>query len=235
MIQLEDNVVPAGKWLFDKEVTDSFENMLERSIPQYSVMRKAVFDLACEFRQPQTTFLDLGSSRGGAISSLIDKFGDSNSYHLTEISEPMLAVLQEIFGNNKLVTIQKCDLREEFPNIQPMVILSILVLMFIPLECRPYLVKKIYDSLLPGGVFICIEKVIGATPDIDRILTKLYYEKKRESGYSNESIERKRLSLQGVLVPVTGKWEEDLFYMAGFQKIECFWRWMNFSGWIAIK
>mgnify|MGYP002682876247 CR=1 FL=1 len=48
-------------------------------------------------------------------------------------------------------------------------------------------------------------------------------------------IERKRLSLEGVQVPVTARWNEDMLRSAGFDKIECFWRWMNFAGWVAIK
>lgn len=230
-----DNVVPSDKWVFDKDVTDVFEDMLERSIPQYNIMRKAVYDLACEFMQPSTTILDIGSSRGDAILPIIDKYGDSNSYHLIEVSEPMLAVLRDRFIGNKSVTIQKCDISEEFPNKQFGLTLSILTLMFIPLENRQLLVQKIYDSLIDGGVFICVDKILGSTPKIDETLTKLYYQKKRESGYSGESIERKRISLKGVLVPITSIWETDLFHMAGFKQIDCFWRWMNFAGYIAIK
>ena len=55
------------------------------------------------------------------------------------------------------------------------------------------------------------------------------------SGYNQESIERKRLSLEGVLVPVTAGWNEDILHSAGFLHIDCFWRWMNFAGWMAIK
>ena len=42
-------------------------------------------------------------------------------------------------------------------------------------------------------------------------------------------------SLEGVLVPVTASWNEELLAKAGFKQIDCFWRWMNFAGWIAIK
>jgi len=34
-----DEVMPEGKWEFDESVTAVFENMLERSIPQYELMR----------------------------------------------------------------------------------------------------------------------------------------------------------------------------------------------------
>lgn len=45
----------------------------------------------------------------------------------------------------------------------------------------------------------------------------------------------KRKSLEGVLVPITAKWNEELLESAGFSQIDCFWRCLNFAGWIAIK
>ncbi len=59
-----DQVVPGTKWEFDSEVAAVFDNMLERSIPHYNVMRKSVFDLACRYVQPRTDIVDLGCSRG---------------------------------------------------------------------------------------------------------------------------------------------------------------------------
>ena len=35
-----DDIEPKEKWEFDEEVADCFENMLERSIPDYENMRK---------------------------------------------------------------------------------------------------------------------------------------------------------------------------------------------------
>ena len=58
---------------------------------------------------------------------------------------------------------------------------------------------------------------------------------KANNGYSQDEIDRKRYSLEGVLVPLTAKWKEQLINSAGFRYTDCFWRWMNFAGWIAIK
>ena len=55
------------------------------------------------------------------------------------------------------------------------------------------------------------------------------------AGLYTEEIERKRLALEGVLVPMTAHWNEDLLRQAGFQQVECFWRYLNFAGWLAIK
>jgi tRNA (cmo5U34)-methyltransferase len=45
----------------------------------------------------------------------------------------------------------------------------------------------------------------------------------------------KRESLEGKLVPVTAAWNEDLIASAGWKRVERFWQWMNFAGWLAFK
>lgn len=44
-----DQILPRGKWVFDEAVTNCFDNMIKRSIPDYQNMRNLVFDLGKEF------------------------------------------------------------------------------------------------------------------------------------------------------------------------------------------
>jgi tRNA (cmo5U34)-methyltransferase len=77
--------------------------------------------------------------------------------------------------------------------------------------------------------------VLGATADLDALFVRTYHGLKQANGYSAEQVERKRLSLEGVLVPVTARWNEELLLMAGFAQVDCFWRYLNFAGWLALK
>lgn len=228
----------SDKWQFDATVTQVFEDMLQRSIPQYDVMRTSVVDIAAKFTQENATVLDLGCSQGELIDRMIKKIGGFCKYHGVEISDPMLASARTRFARmpESLVKIEKLDLRTEFPATKNnCVVVSSLTLQFIPIEYRQKIVRQIYRSLLPGGGFILIEKVLGNSAGSDEIMTDLYYQLKGKNGYSTLEIERKKLSLEGVLVPVTAKWNEDLLKAAGFVDIDCFWRWMNFAGWLCIK
>lgn len=233
-----DQTQPNGKWEFDREVTQAFDNMLTRSIPQYEVMRQACFDLACYYRQPNTDIVDLGCSRGEAISKLIDKYGATNRFVGVEISKPMVEAARQRYQgliDCKVADIKELDLRKDYPNCRASVTLCVLTLQFTPIEYRQRILKNIYDHLLPNGALILVEKVLGADADLDEIMVKLYYQLKAKNGYSQEQIERKRLSLEGVLVPVTARWNEELLKMAGFRHVDSFWRWMNFAGWVAVK
>jgi len=155
-----------------------------------------------------------------------------------EISEPMLQAVRERFSGmikTGIVDIRKMDLREEFPYVSASLIMSVFTLQFTPIEYRQRILADVYNGLVGGGAFILVEKVLGADAEINKIMIDTYLRMKADHGYTQEQIERKRLALEGVLVPVTAAWNEELLKMAGFRHVDCFWRWMNFSGWIAIK
>ena len=234
-MQRTDRVLPEGKWEFDAEVTDVFEDMLRRSIPQYDVMRESVFEIGDQFAKRGTVILDLGCSRGDALAPFVSKYKNFCQYIGCEVSPPMIDLARERFKNDPTVRIANLDLRTDFPPCVPSLVLSVLTMMFVPLEYRQEVVRKIHDALLPGGAFVIVEKILGGTSAINNAFVDRYYDLKRVHGYSELEIERKRLSLEGVLVPVTASWNEELLRTAGFRYLDCFWRWMNFAGWVAVK
>lgn len=237
---LETGSAPGeGRWEFDAEVAVRFDDMLARSIPQYPVMRKLVTDMASRFvprgRALSSHVVDLGASRGEAVAPLIDRFGAHATYHLVEPSEPMRAALQERFAELENVRIYSHDLRSGYPQVGPAdVTLCVLTLMFTPIQHRQRILRRIWEHTKFGGALIIVEKVLGATADLDEAFVDLYYALKGENGYSAEAIERKRLALEGVQVPVTAAWNEDLLRTAGFTEVDCFWRWSNFAAWVAV-
>lgn len=230
-----DTTMPEGSWAFDASVAGVFDNMLARSIPQHDVMRAAVADIACRALPEGGTVLDLGCSRGGAIAAIVERRPDGR-YTRLEISEPMLDAARERFSGLQNVTVAPHDLRAGIPDGEPVdVILAVLTLQFTPIEYRHKILRSIHGRLKPGGTLILVEKVIGATAGLDSLMIDLYYDMKRANGYSDEAIERKRLSLEGVLVPLTARWNVDAVHEAGFSEVDCFWRWMNFGGWVALR
>lgn len=34
---------------------------------------------------------------------------------------------------------------------------------------------------------------------------------------------------------IKNKWNEEMLQMVGFREVDCFWRWGNFAGWLAVK
>ena len=213
---MHDEVMPTDKWEFDEEVTSCFDNMLERSIPGYQEMRDLVTKIGSRYAKYNTAIVDIGCSNGNAIAPFVRKYGGDFKYLLLDASKPMVEECKKRFG---YLDIREYDITNGLPDVEASVVLSILTLQFTPIEYR----------------FVIVEKVLGNTEEIDSILVDEYYQLKAENAYTKEQIAAKRKSLEGVLVPITAKWNEQMLHDAGFTKLDCFWRYLNFAGWVAIK
>lgn len=231
---------PAGeKWEFDESVASCFEDMLDRSIPEYREVRSLATHFAAKAARsrPGSAIIDLGCSDGLQIAALYEALGDSFEYVGCEISEAMRERAVDRLRGISELSLPKLDLRYDFPrpDSKASVVSSFLTLQFIPIEHRWALLQKSYDVLEPGGVFILVEKILGGSPVIDAAFRERYRLRKIEQGYSEEEVNRKALSLEGVLVPVSAEMNESMLSKAGFSDVECFWRWCNFAAWIAVR
>ena len=229
-----DEVMPNGRWQFDEAVTEAFDDMLRRCIPQYQIMRQAVFDIGQQFTRDGTAVVDLGCSRGGALAPFVYACKGVNFVGV-EISEPMAQAARSRFTHYPNVEIVLGDLRTFYPSVSASLTLAVLTLQFVPIEYRQAIVRRAYEHTWAGGAFILVEKVLGGSALLDTIMVDIYLDMKRENGYTDEQIDRKRLALEGALVPVTAAWNEDLLRTAGFSFVDCFWRWQNFAAWVAVK
>ena len=230
--------MPGDHWEFDESVAAVFDDMLARSIPQIDVMRSMVSEAVSCFVQPGTYVVDLGCSLGGAMAPLLDRFGSENRFIGVEASVPMAEACRKRFKpviERGIVEIRNEDLRHYYPDVQASATLSILTLMFVPIEHRFRVVSDAFEHTAPGGALILVEKVLPANARMNTLFDDLYREHKRRMGYSDDAIARKSLALEGVLVPLTAFWNEQMLGDAGFQHVECFWRSLNFAGWIAVK
>lgn len=223
-----------GKWEFGESVTRVFGDMLSRSIPNYETMRQLVYCLGKNFIKQGCVTVDMGCSNGLSIEQFVVNF-PKHTYQLCDVSEPMLEACRERFKWNKEVFVENRDLRHGIGVTNVDLALSILTLQFTPIEYRQNILQDVYDNLVEGGAFILVEKVLGNSAKIDDLFVKEYYNLKKENGYTQEQIANKRKSLEGVLVPLTSSFNEHLLHQVGFKYVDCFFRCLNFAGWIAIK
>lgn len=229
------------RWEFDAEVTRVFDDMLERSIPQYDEMRAVVTWVASTFAREDHAIVDLGCSRGEALARVVDALdlplprpwrGELVG---AEVSRPMLAAARAALGDRARVV--EWDLRRGYPphELPVSVTLSVLTLMFVPVNYRLQLLSEAARATTPGGAFVLVEKVLGASGRIDDVLQATYHRLKTGNGYSPDDVNRKRLALEGVLVPLVAEWNEQLLQRAGFSEVDCFWAWGPFRAWVAVR
>lgn len=238
-----DEVIQNGEWSFNDDVAEVFTDMLERSIPGYFTMRELVEKIADIFIKPNTRFVDLGCANGISSEGIISKHSGNVISYLYDVSEPMLEKCRKRYAeqiDKGFVRVRNLDLTKYTIGYEDFVggcsvILSCLTLQFIPVEYRQKIMEDAYDSLNEGGAFILVEKVLGNSAQIGEVLNYIYYDMKRENQYTEEQIAGKRKSLEGVLSPLTEEMNISMLKMAGFRKIDIFWKHLNFCGIIAIK
>lgn len=223
-----------GKWEFDENVTKVFDDMLSRSIPDYEMMRYLCYELGQSFVREDSIVVDMGCSNGLSSKELIESYPFAE-FHLYDVSEPMLDACRKEYESYDNVYVNKNDLRNGLPINNIDLALSILTLQFTPIEYRQNILQDVYDKLNEGGAFIIVEKVLGNSAKLDSLFVSKYYKMKKDNGYTREQIANKRKSLEGVLVPLTASFNEHLLHQVGFKYVDCFFRCLNFSGWIAIK
>ncbi|MFC7443419.1 methyltransferase [Laceyella putida] len=229
---------PKGPWVFDEEVARCFPDMLSRSIPGLYTMRELLAHLSEPFIQADSDVIDLGCSLGDTIQmwKRVSQKGVPVRYVGLDHSLAMAERAKERFADDPDVSIRYAHLPADYPSdLQPSVVAGVLTLQFLTVSDRIQLLQQVYDSLLEGGAFFLVEKVIASSAPLDQLFIDQYHHFKHRNGYSWDAIHAKAESLRHIMTPITLDWNRELLKQAGFRHVELFWKHLNFAGWIAIK
>lgn len=222
---------------FNEDVASVFDDMVQRSIPLYKDVSVYLLPWVKSFYQEGTAVIDIGCSTGTslhAIGHYLDQranlIGIDNSQAMIEKARNKLKDLSPKH-DIKLICEDVLNVRFEDASV----VIMNYTLQFLPASKRLVLLKKIYDSLRPGGLLFYSEKLRSAHPVVQEMKTVIYEKFKENQGYSKTEIARKKEALENVLVPNTEKEHEQLLQKAGFTHYESVMKWNNFISMIAIK
>ncbi len=223
---------------FGKKTAQVFDDMLNRSVPFYSEIQRMMAEMAGYFAVGNTNLYDLGCSTGATFLSIVQKVPQDVMFIGIDSSEEMLQKarkkLEEANISHKYELILS-DLNQGVNIENASVVIMNLTLQFIRPLYRERLVRSIAEGVNENGCFIVVEKVLSASSLINRLFIQLYYEFKKRSGYDELEIRQKREALENVLIPYHYDENRQLFLENGFKDCECFFRWYNFCGIIAVK
>lgn len=233
---------PQDVWVFDDEVVNVFDDMLDRSIPLYKQVYQLIIEVLKTVLVPNGgTVLDLGVSTANSFTMIEKGIPNSNIAYIGVDSSPaMLVQSKSKFQNasyyggrvQEFCSIQHTGAKHKISldglSLNVDVTLLSLLLQFVPMEHRQEIVSKIVDRTNVGGVVVLFEKCLGSTMLEESLYTNLYYKYKEESGYSMDSILEKRRSLENVLVPATLQFNIKLLENAGLRTHVLF-SWCNFN------
>jgi tRNA (cmo5U34)-methyltransferase len=220
---------------FDESVASVFDDMLSRSVPYYQDVIKLISSLSAKNLKDDDIVYDLGCSTATTLLEISRKSDKNIKLVGIDNSEAMLQRAKnkaKAYGAD--IELINDDILS-IPLKEAKIILSNYTLQFIRPIKREELIKKIYDSLEDGGMFIFSEKVISEDKQLNKQLIEEYYEYKKTQGYSEYEIVQKREALENVLVPYSDLENRELLKKCGFKHIEIIFRWSNFSTFIAKK
>lgn len=227
----------AGKFEFDREVSEIFPDMALRSIPMYKEVHRLHVSMILSsnvysMHKPLRVY-DIGASRGSFFKELCrqtstDIHTGSSALHLTAVdsSEDMLHLLSvempwvhtRVADATKLV-----DLDEQVDAIS-----MLYVLQFIESPAgRLEALRWANRNLRPGGLLILGQKSVPTSTYL-RMFTGLYHKFRVHNGYTMEEVRAKDEALKNAMWPDSPGWVEDQCYRAGFIDYTETTRWLQF-------
>lgn len=226
---------------FDDSVAAVFDDMLNRSVPFYTEQQKLITQIATRFWIPGTLVVDMGCSLGTTLLNIAKNLDEAENFIGYDNSQAMIdkarANIERAEESNR-IELRLADLNSSLDDVDlsnASVVTICWTLQFIrPLQ-RDRLIKKIYESMADGGVLITTEKILTNDSNMNRYFIEFYYDYKRRNGYSEVEINKKRESLENILIPYRVDENTELFRRNGFRTVETFFQWYNFAGFLCVK
>jgi len=220
---------------FDERIAAVFDDMLKRSVPFYEEAMALTKRFALAYLKPEGRLYDLGCSTASTLLDIerdleweAELIGIDNAASMLEQARRKCGV----FGSK--IRLEEADIMS-YDYRDADLFISNYTLQFIRPPVRETLVKKLYDALKPGGVFLFSEKVVSEEKRLNKLLIDCYYDYKKAQGYSEYEIMQKREALENVLIPYTEAENRQMAERCGFAHCETIFRWANFATFIAIK
>ena len=212
--------------------------MLDRSVPFYQEVIHSIARILSTALKNNSKIVDLGCATGTTLLQLSSLL-EGKQFHYTGIdnSPAMLdkaRLKSELFSKqDSLHFIQGDIMTVDQPDTSAFILNY--TLQFIRPLNREHFLKQLFSNLVPGGICILSEKTISHHPGLNRSFIDIYHEFKKERGYSELEIAKKREALENILIPCSLEENRSMLQSAGFVEVEPFFQWFNFVSFLAVK
>lgn len=205
MTQITSSTVVEPSWVFDQTVADRFQQEAQAHIPDYDRVIDLCLDcVGATFGDNRDiTIVDVGSALGHTMHRFIEQ-----GYTNTRGIDNSRAMIQSSKYPD-LVTNSDSFVGHDQWNV----VLANWTLHFV--QAREQYLADIYQGLRAGGLLIITDKM-DHTPELE----SLYHDFKRCNGVSEEIIQKKKKSLEGVLVTRPLSWYLDTLHDLGFVDLQ---------------
>ncbi len=231
------------RWSFSGPVPHIFEAHVQRSVPLYAEGHDLILRLADFFLSEASLVYDIGCSTGLLLRKLAEKYsspamrfiGMDREESMVVQAHKELQTSENIRdkGRVELVCseVQKYEMAPQSADM----IISYYTMQFILPKYRQLIFNQIFQALNWGGCFLLFEKVRAPDARFQDIFAQIYFDIKKDAGYSDDEVLAKSRSLKGVLEPYSTKANTKFMQRAGFKDIVSIVKYISFEGFLAIK
>lgn len=204
-----------------------YDRRTRRLVPGFEEFYGAVLEFAPFEGDAALRVLDLGAGTGLLSEVVADRFPRA-SLTLVDFSEKMLGVArQRLAGRGDRFRFVVADyLAEPFLERYDLAV-SALSVHHLEDEDKQRLFGKVRDSLAPGGLFVCADQTLGATPEIEERYRESWIRRLREAGIEGQELDRllekskeSRSHTFEAPLAVQLSWLAE----AGFEAVDCFYK-----------
>ena len=224
-------------WSFNKSVSKVFDAHVIESIPLYKRFNNQIAKISEFYLKDNAVIYDIGCSTGNYISEICKIKKNNLKIVGIDQNKDMINIAQKKIRKfkkkNDIKLICKNVFKLKFEKFD--LAICSLLLPFFAHGLQIKLVKKIYRNLNNNGAAIFLNKCISETPRFENIYNQLYYDFKQEQGVSPSDILKKTKSLRSVHSVNTSSQDIKLFKKIGFKKVEIFFKFLNFTGYLVEK
>jgi tRNA (cmo5U34)-methyltransferase len=223
---------------FNEEVTEVFEDMIDRSVPGYTSSLRLIENLSRKYFIEGTHCYDLGCSLGASSMSLIKAMGKrEGKIFAIDNSPAMIAACEQkcadLIKTGKVKFIKQ-DVNEAQIDKASVVVINF-VLQFLNSKDRDGLLKKVFLGMKQGALLILSEKIHFDNKFRNQTIDNLHHQFKSNNGYSKMEISRKRDALEGVLITDLETLHLKRLESIGFKKVRKVMTNLNFMTLVAEK
>ena len=219
---------------FNEEVTQVFEDMINRSVPGYISSLKMTKEITTKMFQKDSNFYDLGCSIGAVTNQVSDIVRTKKGNILAvDNSEAMINYCKSRIKDSHISFILDDITKIEIENAS---VASLnFVLQFLEPSVRLNFLKGVFKGLIKGGALLLSEKFSFDSNKEEESVSRIHHSFKLSNGYSELEVSRKRDALEGVLISQSQAENEELLYESGFSEIRKVMKNLNFVTYVAIK
>jgi tRNA (cmo5U34)-methyltransferase len=177
------------------------------------------------FVEPDTNVYDLGCSTGSMLKQIKDNTNakDYIGYDCAEEFKDIVYDTDVTLFNEPI---------QDMKITNASFVTSLFTLQFIPKQDRYNVISEVYQGLNKGGAFVIAEKIFFDQPQVQDMMTFMYYDHKRDH-FSDKEILDKEYQLRDMLRPNTRDELKSMLSM--FESVTTFWQQHSFVGMLCLK